>query len=194
MKLHFIRHAQPATKGVLLGRTNAHLQYPVEFSRYAKSLLGSRFDTIYVSPLERTQQTMDALNVSGDVVFDSTIVECDFGHWDGKTYEWLWKHQPQIGQFWSDPWSVTPPAGETMISFATRCHGFLKRLLNTSKADENVLVISHAGVLKFVYFYVLGIEKPSGTQLASIEFNYLAGFSLDVYIDEQGVRWPKVVF
>ncbi|WMN59184.1 histidine phosphatase family protein [Pseudoalteromonas xiamenensis] len=194
MKLHFIRHAQPTTKGVLLGRTDAHLQYPVALSRYAKSLIGSRFDTIYVSPLERTQQTLDALNVSGDVVLDSAIVECDFGHWDGKTYEWLWRHAAQIGQFWSDPWSVTPPDGETMTDFATRCHGFLKRLLNTSKAEENVLVISHAGVLKFVYFHVLGIEEPSGTQLAAIEFNYLTGFSLDVFIDDQGVRWPKVVF
>ncbi|MFC3033422.1 histidine phosphatase family protein [Pseudoalteromonas fenneropenaei] len=196
LTLHFLRHAKPALTGVLLGRTDCALA-PLHFS--AGSMVDvNKLTRIYSSPLLRCQQTATPFAEQSlcPVEVAAALREMDFGVWDGKPYEQLWQRTEegaQIGDFWQDPWAYTPPQGETMETFHARVVQWWQSVLAQPCVGE-WLIVSHAGVMKILLLAIFGNMRPSGEQLAAIEFSYLCGFKVEVYFDEQVKAWPKVVF
>ena len=59
---------------------------------------------------------------------------------------------------------------------------------------QQSLVISHAGVIKQILAIVCQMPKQSATHLNVFHLPYAGLVTLDVYIDEQGKTWPKIVF
>jgi alpha-ribazole phosphatase len=192
VSLFFVRHAKPAQQGVLLGHTDSLLAEPIVSTSFAEHLKAQPVQRVISSPLLRAKDTAALLFPLLPVVIDEQLKECNFGLWDGKTYPWLWQHAPSIGDFWQDPWTTTPPEGESMRDFSSRVLSFFSTLLD-NPVDGNTVVVSHAGVMKLIYLSLFGLSRPTGEVLANIEFQYLSGFRVDVFYDEHGKAWPKVV-
>ncbi len=54
-----------------------------------------------------------------------------------------------LGRFWTDPYGFTPPEGEPVSQFAERVLAAVARL-QQRYAGEQVLLISHGGVMKLL--------------------------------------------
>jgi alpha-ribazole phosphatase len=189
---YFVRHAKPELQGVLLGHTDSPLVQTITTTPFADKLATLAIERVITSPLQRARHSAEFLCPAVSATIDKRLQECNFGQWDGKSYSWLWQHASGIGDFWQDPWQTSPPEGESMEKFSGRVTSFLHALL-ADPITGNTLVVSHAGVMKLIYFSLLGISRPNGNMLASLEFNYLSGFQVDVFYDELGKAWPKVV-
>ena len=77
--------------------------------------------------------------------FDADLRELHFGAWEGRTAAQLMAtDEAGLGLFWNDPYSFTPPGGETLLDFEARVHAAAARL-QEGFAGQRLLVVSHGG-------------------------------------------------
>lgn len=197
--LYLLRHGEIATPGILAGKTD------VALSEFGHKQLSQTTDSLksisrcISSPLVRchewASQYCQKQNLQLEV--ESNLREMDFGDWDGKRYQALWQMTDQsatssIGDFWQDPWQNQPPNGETMASFVTRVDHWWNDYLTTNTL-QNMLVVTHAGVIKHLLARVLNLPIPGTVHMASIEVPYASLIKISLYRDENGKVWPKLV-
>ncbi|TMP45066.1 hypothetical protein CWB96_04540 [Pseudoalteromonas citrea] len=194
---YFLRHGALIQSGVLSGRTDLALSELGIEQLYAKTKTLTDIDRIFSSPLQRCRQFATALSCRWQLPLSITdsLQEMDFGAWDGKSFEWLWSntHNPSIGDFWQNPWLYTPPEAETMEAFYTRIQQWWHAQLATPNDSCN-LVITHGGVIKQLLALILAFPKHDTRQQSLFDVGYGAMIKVQVYYDEQGIAWPKVVF
>lgn len=197
--LYLLRHGEIATPGILAGKTDVPLSELGGKQVLQATAELSNINRCISSPLVRCYSLAKAYcqqnNISLDV--ESNLQEMDFGDWDGKSYQDLWKMDEQlamstIGDFWQNPWKNKPPNGESMNVFTNRVDLWWQKICaeNTSK---NTLVFTHAGVIKHVLARVLNLPIPGTTHMSSIEVGYASVIKISLYRDENGKVWPKIV-
>lgn len=113
-----------------------------------------------------------------------------------------------LGDFWQNPWQYQPPNGETMIDFTQRVDHFWQNLLaeliqaeqeqkqnenQSSQQQENILVVSHGGVIRYILAKVLGLPLPGVNHMTNIDVPYGGLIHLQVIIDDSGNAWPKLM-
>lgn len=81
-----------------------------------------------------------------------------------------------LGRFWADPYSFTPPEGEPVADFSRRVLAAIDGLYQ-SWAGQRVLLISHGGVMRLLLARARGLPRE---QLLSVEVSHGALFSLNV--------------
>lgn len=113
------------------------------------------FDKVYVSERMRTKETAElALGNEAAVIKDSRINEMNFGVFEGKTYEEIKKLYPEDYKRWEEEWmDFAPNGGESYRVFYSRVENFMEELIKNP--CENVLVVTHGGVMRSIYCYVL---------------------------------------
>ncbi|GLC31480.1 alpha-ribazole phosphatase [Clostridium omnivorum] len=120
-----------------------------------KALKHIIFDKLYVSERIRTKETAE-LALGNDIaaVKDSRINEMSFGVFEGKTYEEIKKLYPKDYKCWEEDWmDFAPNGGESYRDFYNRVESFMDELIKNP--CENVLVVTHGGVIRSIYCYVL---------------------------------------
>lgn len=111
-------------------------------------------DSIICSPLLRARHTCDIINVNNvPVIYDTRIEERDCGIYTGK----------EIGEFYNtDFWNYYSEAKveglETIEDLFKRVNGFLDEIKEKYKG-KNILLVTHGGVARAVYFYFNEIPK-----------------------------------
>ncbi len=199
-KVYFLRHGELEQQNVLAGRSDFELSKKgVQQLEDAVAGLND-ITTINSSPLKRcklfAQQLANTRQLPLNI--DSAIAEYDFGDWDGQSYEVLWQQgsSPTIGDFWQKPWQITPPNGESMNAFYSRVETWWQQFLVMISAQNTGphLVITHAGVIKQLLAIVCQLPRESLISQNVFSISYAALICVDVYIDEQGEAWPKIVF
>ncbi|WP_404340915.1 histidine phosphatase family protein [Pseudoalteromonas mariniglutinosa] len=197
--VYLLRHGELAEQGVLAGHTDFALsKIGIEqLNRTSAELTG--IERIISSTLKRCSvfATEFANRQQIPLILTDQIREFNFGEWDGRKYELLWQqtHSPSIGDFWQDPWHVTPPSGESMADFHERVATWWQTLLvDIAKTKTQAqLVITHAGVIKQLLAIICQLPKQSQQQdIFSIGYGKLV--RIDIFIDENAVSWPKIVF
>ena len=199
-RVYFLRHGEIATPGILSGQIDVDLsKHGLEQMRQASAEL-LNLNAIYSSPLKRCSVYADFLanQHTLNVQYFNALKEFNFGDWDGQDYQQLWLQtsKPHIGDFWQHPWQVKVPNGESMADFYARVEAWWQTFLNSLSETKHTqsLVISHAGVIKQILAIVCQMPKQSATHLNVFHLPYAGLVTLDVYIDEQGKTWPKIVF
>lgn len=197
--LYLLRHGEIDTLGILAGRTDVALSsFGFKQLSLATSSLKS-IDRCISSPLVRCFQYANLFcqqqNLSLEV--QNQLQEMDFGDWDGKTYQSLWKIDDQsttsaIGDFWQNPWQKQPPNGESMTSFTSRIDHWWKSFCDENES-KNTLVFTHAGVIKHLLARVLNLPIPGISHMDSIEVPYACLIKISLYRDESGKVWSKLV-
>ncbi len=138
-----------------------------EILRLKENIYSKSFRKIYVSPLKRTQETIELLELKG--IEDSRIEEYNFGIFAGKSYEEIVNIYSNETKLWSEDYiNYEIPEGESFKNFYLRVVDFLEEI--TKKEKENILVITHEGVIKAAlcwvfdniqYFYKFKINNGS---------------------------------
>lgn len=197
--LYLLRHGEIATSGILAGKTDVALS---ELGRkqilQAIDSLGS-IDRCITSPLNRCYESASLFcqQQSLTIEVENRIQEMNFGDWDGKSYQTLWRmgEQPNvssIGNFWQNPWQNQPPNGESMDRFVNRVDSWWQDFCALSKLN-NTLVFTHAGVIKHLLARVLDLPIPGTVHMASIDVAYARVIKISLYRDEEGKVWSKLV-
>jgi len=193
VNIYLLRHGALEKSGVLAGHTDLELS-ELGWQQMLSAVEPLNITKCFSSSLKRCylfaqqfcqQESLD-LNV------DDALKEMNFGKWDGLSYEELWqKSEPNIGHFWQNPEEVTPPGGETFAEFNHRIRKWWLQLIDHPEPN-NILVISHAGVIKQIMALV--IDESSGHSLHS-KFNVMYGSVVHIQLsfDEFHQPWPVIM-
>lgn len=156
MKIWVVRHGQTTlNKGRRMqGRTDIPLNDEgVRQAGRAREKIGNiKFDAVYSSPLIRAVRTAEIIgNVSEEeLIKDERIIEADFGKYDERSY---YGCGPFMTAYWTYPEYFPAPKGvETVQQMRDRIASFLGEL--EQKDYENVLVVCHGGIIRFIRGYL----------------------------------------
>lgn len=144
-QVYLIRHGQTAWNAQrrYIGATDQPLS-----AQGRAALLGRTappVDHLYVSPLRRCRETAALLypNTPQQVVPD--LRECDFGAFEGRTYEEL-KDDPAYSQWLDTAGETPPPGGEGKAAFRARTVRAFLALMAVETARAAALVV-HGGTI-----------------------------------------------
>ena len=143
------------------------------------------YERVYYSPLTRTQETLHYLDLQG--IEDIRIRELNFGIFSGRNYKEIEKLFPEESKRWNeDLYGYVIPKGESLMENYTRVKKFLKYII---EKDEDVLLITHAGVIRLIlswvfdnpeYFFKFKVKNAS-INIVSLEedFKYIKRLNYD---------------
>ncbi|MGJ0845881.1 histidine phosphatase family protein [Tissierella praeacuta] len=134
------------------------------------------YDKVYYSPLRRTVETLENLELEGTE--DLRIREINFGIFTGKTFEEISRIYPNETKLWlDDTQNYIIPKGESILGVYSRISEFLEEI---SRQDENILLITHDCVIRLAlswifdnpdYFFRFKVDNGS-INIISIDEGY----------------------
>ncbi len=194
-RLLLIRHGEPELTQALLGKTDSPLS-PLGYQQLTACFeyIGS-FDQLISSPLSRCKNF--ALDLSEqlncDIGIEPQLREYDFGDWDGKTFQELQQTQTEaIAAFFADPANNTPPNGETLQQFSQRVETAALTLLE-AYSEKKIVVLCHAGVIRTLVAWCLGMEYLSGHQFHRFAIDYASITELQVFQQPESPPTPQLL-
>jgi alpha-ribazole phosphatase len=131
-----------------------------------------------ISPLSRTRRTAEAIFAAGyppaPLTVAPALIEQSLGAWEGMpstALSALFGRAPD--RFWPIPADARPPAGESMADVIARVGAFLTRL-KTHHGGEDVVAITHGGVIRATLAHVLGIsaEQAQNISIANLSLTH----------------------
>lgn len=100
---------------------------------------------VYCTPLRRTAETARLIYPGLRPLVVDGLCECDFGEYEGKTYEEL-KDLPGYRQWLESGGYAAFPGGEGRAAFCARCREAFAGLLEPEPGEDAALVL-HGGVI-----------------------------------------------
>ncbi len=162
-RLVLVRHAVTPQTGPLLSGRKPGIDLSDEGREQAKAVglrlaPPVRIDRIFASPIERTQQTAQAIAIHHniDVVTLDGVIEAEYGDWTGGAIAELAR---------TDLWRVVQtapsrarfPNGEGIAEMQARMVAAIDELI-VNHAGENIVVVSHADPIKSAIAHYTGIH------------------------------------
>ncbi|MCT8978165.1 alpha-ribazole phosphatase [Clostridium sp. CX1] len=161
MNLYFVRHGETKENqgGSYYGSLDVELteQGILQSHRAEEILRDINFKTVYISEKKRAEQTADILlkNKHCNLIRDSRINETNFGEFEGKAYDKIKELYPAEWRLWCENWrDFAPPGGESYLQVYDRVKSFMDDILKLD--EENILIVTHGGVIRSIYCYILG--------------------------------------
>jgi probable phosphoglycerate mutase len=166
-----VRHGEsaPATEGVEGPMRDGHTDPPLDpvgegqALRVAERLGDVPLDAIYVSKLQRTQQTAAPLAAKLGIEprIDPDIHEVGLGEWEGwKFRKYVSEHHEIARQMFTEQrWDAIPGA-ESNDEFAARLRAGISRI-HAAHPDQRVAAFVHGGVIGMIMSMATG-SRPFG--------------------------------
>ncbi|MGH7298821.1 MAG: histidine phosphatase family protein [Candidatus Rokuibacteriota bacterium] len=128
-----------------------------------------RLAHVYASPLERARRTaeiaMAGLDLPMTVVDD--LRELSLGEWEGCTVEEIQTRPGDPYARWvRDPVLCLPPGGEPLAEVQARVLGAMARIASAHPNGDDVLIVSHGGVISALLAHWLGLPLSSIWRIA----------------------------
>ncbi|HKK00814.1 MAG TPA: alpha-ribazole phosphatase family protein [Desulfuromonadales bacterium] len=144
-----LRHGETGSNG-FRGRLDEPLT-PTGWEQMRRGAqAGGPWQAVVSSPLSRCAAFAEAFAGQAclPLEYDQRLAELDFGDWEGLSAERVMQDQPELlKRFWSDPWSCTPPGGESLAAFEGRIRAAWTDLARCYQGQD-VLVVTHSGVIR----------------------------------------------
>ena len=147
MQLYLVRHTQLAVPpGVCYGQSNIDVadSFVCDLAAVRAKISDIVPAASFSSPLKRCRKLANHLNLQ-NLQLDNRLLELNFGAWEMQNWQDIPRQE-------LDAWSQTfvdtpPPNGESFHDLYRRASDFVTEL-QTSYQNQNVLVITHAGVIR----------------------------------------------
>lgn len=160
MELYLIRHTRPTCpEGLCYGQS----EVPVDAAEVCAAAARLRPllppAPVFSSPLGRCRQLARELATSP--TFDARLMEMHFGSWELQAWRDIaWE---EIEAWRRDLLGFAPPGGESAGSLLTRAVQFVRELQRCE--EPAAIIVAHAGVLRAVTGYVLGLPVAEWSAL-----------------------------
>lgn len=158
-RIFLLRHAHSVAnaKGILAGRmeniplsNEGILQREALIQRFDQTA-SAKFDQIISSPIQRCRETISF--ITEEPVIADEFQEVDYGKWTGKRTASLARNKAWR-EIHRNPASVRFPDGETLPEVQTRALLGLDN--HVRKSSKNILIATHADVVKVLVLHALG--------------------------------------
>ena len=149
------------------------------------------WDFIISSPLQRCREFAELVAEEDEIELEinNSFQEIDFGLWEGLSPDKIMKEEAEkLKSWWQSPTRVTPPEGEDFHEFQARILKSLKQLISDNKG-KNILLITHAGVIRVILMYVLGMQEEN---LFRINVDNASFSQIHIYHDKEGNSWSLI--
>lgn len=165
MDIYLIRHTKiDVESGTCYGQSDVDLSrsFPEESKKVLSKLPVSVEDSvIYSSPLSRCRKLASLLDTT-NIHFDERLKELDFGNWELEKWD---KIDSKKLQKWMDDFvNVNCPGGESYLELTKRVTEWWEEIIQ--KDHEEVVVITHAGVIRCLLSYVLEVPYKNSFRLS----------------------------
>lgn len=124
-----------------------------------QALRGRRLAAAYVSPFRRARETAELALAGTDVplvTFDD-LRELSLGTWEGCTVDEIRGQEGDPYSRWLlAPHDCPPPGGEPLDAVSARVRAAMDRIAASHPDGEDVLVVSHGGVISVYACWLLG--------------------------------------
>lgn len=162
MNLYLLRHGctKENHKKTYYGALDPSLDETgiLQCEKINKYLENIEFSKVYTSSKIRTKETANLVVPNLKWETYKNLDERNFGIFEGKNYNDL-EQSLEYGKMykeWKDDWiNYKIPGGESHAEFTLRVYKFIDDLLSNAEDYENILLITHAGVIRLIYTYVM---------------------------------------
>ena len=155
MELILIRHLKTPgnEKRQYIGSTDEELseQEVLNFKQKYKIDSYPQVEQVIVSPMKRCIQTAELIYPKNQITQEELLKECDFGIFEGKTYEDL-KDRAEYQAWLNSGGTIAFPEGEEQKEFRSRCvRGMLRQVDRLCKENvESAAFVVHGGTIMAV--------------------------------------------
>jgi len=161
MKIYAVRHGETVenANNCLVGRINSSLtenglNQAKEVSKYFEN---KNIDLIVSSPLDRCKQTAEAIsNHKINIIYSDKLLGRDHGEFTG-----LPRDTVNYDDYWNYNKNLKYEKAENIRDLYNRV-GTLIEDLKKEYSDKNIIIVTHSGILRVLYYYFNGIPE-SGT-------------------------------
>ncbi len=178
-RLCLVRHGETAWNAE--GRVQGQLDIPLNATGLAQAravasvLKNESFAAIYSSDLVRTQQTARPVAdlLRKKIILDENLRERHYGAFQGMTYTEASERIPEgYARFKAKDPAYDFGTGESLSRFNERALACIRDLAR-EHAGENLLVITHGGVLEMVYRHATGrgLSTPRDFEIPNAAIN-----------------------
>ena len=129
----------------------------------AARLAGEPIAAFYASPMSRTLATARILATPHglEVRPKDGLREISHGHWEGRKRSEVEKLFPEEYARWeADPFSVSPPGGESGLSVTARALPALLEIVEENR-DRQAVLVSHKATIRLLISTLLGFDPRS---------------------------------
>lgn len=158
-----IRHAAHSHLGrILSGRTSdvaLSSQGAAQAAHLAQELANAPIDAIHTSPVQRAQETAQAVAQvrSGcEVQVIPALDEVDFGVWSGRTFDEL-KSDPRWTVWNQARAGAAAPDGESMAAAQARAWAHVEASA-LAAPGSTIAMVSHCDIIRAIVAHVLGLS------------------------------------
>ena len=189
MEIILIRHFKTPgnQKRQYIGSTDENLA-PEERCRFEtenRKQLYPEVEQVIVSPMKRCIQTAELIYPEIKPQTETSFKECDFGVFEGKTYEEL-KNRPEYQAWLDSGGTIAFPGGEEQVTFRERCvQGMIRQVHRLCKENvSSAAFVVHGGTIMAVLerlakeqqeFYHWQVENGNGYRMAVREEEWKSG-------------------
>lgn len=158
MKIYIVRHGETTenANNCLVGRINSGLTQEGinQAKEVAKKFETIKVDLIVSSPLDRCKQT--ARVISEDripIVYKDELLGRDHGEFTGV-------HRDSINydDYWNYNKNIKYEKAESVRDLYDRVANLIEELKIEYK-DKNIIIVTHSGVIRMLYYYFKGIPE-----------------------------------
>lgn len=165
MKLYVIRHGETIenANNCLVGRINSSLtehgiNQAKQVSNYFKD---KNIDLIISSPLDRCKMTSEIISDGRiPIVYNERLLGRDHGEFTGAPRDSM-----PFSEYWNINKNIQYKSAESVQALYDRVASLIKEMEEEYK-DKNVIIVTHSGIMRVLYYYFNGI--PDDGILAAI--------------------------
>lgn len=109
----------------------------------AEKISGVPLEVLYSSPLKRARETARTLEerLAVPLHFEPRLMEIHLGDWGSRLATEVAARDPERFLLWeTDPWSVTPPGGESLFQVRERVHAAVDEIVRRHEGKTIGLV------------------------------------------------------
>lgn len=158
-------HTKPTEEGLLYTDPDAPLTERGEEQAAALAIWikKQKPQVLLSSPSKRVLSTAEIIGakLKSTPQIVEELNEWNVGTWDGKSYWDIKKDEPAAYARWSrDPIHIAPPNGESIAGLCQRIKDQIREII-ANHEGKSIALITHAGVIRGVLTYALGIPAEN---------------------------------
>lgn len=168
-RIFLIRHGQSkhnAKSNSLSGVTDVEMTDigRDQCRKLAHKMSKQRVDQVFCSPLHRAKETAALVFPNHKPIIRSSLIELDYGDYEGFDHSTMTKPDPVIHQWNTTPADLTFPNGAHVRTHGQYVYGQLLQLAYETDA-QTIACVSHRTTIRLIVSQVIGLPMNSFRQL-----------------------------
>ena len=176
MRLYVVRHGETMenANNCLVGRINSSLtekgkEQAKQVSNYFKN---KKIDLIVSSPLDRCKETAQIISNNLPIIYSDKLLGRDHGEFTGKPRDSI-----NFDEYWNYKKNIQYEKAESVKDLYNRVATLIDDLKEKYK-DKNIIIVTHSGIMRVLYYYFKGI--PDDGVLSEITIRNCEVFEYDI--------------